>query len=72
MENIPNLKVYKRTDIPKEFYYSSSDLIAPIVAVSNEGYELNDKLVNYTYSRNGAHGYNNTIFTMRAIFLGNQ
>jgi ectonucleotide pyrophosphatase/phosphodiesterase family protein 5 len=72
MKNISNLQVYKKADVPKELYYSASDLIAPIVAVSDIGYELNDKLVNYTYSRKGAHGYNNTILEMRAMFLGNK
>ena len=64
-------KVYKKKDIPSEFYYRNNRRIAPIVIVAEEGWtfteDLDDKHIK-TYLK-GAHGYNNSLPSMRPFFL---
>jgi hypothetical protein len=42
--------------------------IAPIVAISNEGYSLSISTEKVTFK--GSHGFNNSLDSMKAIFLG--
>jgi ectonucleotide pyrophosphatase/phosphodiesterase family protein 5 len=68
MHKLPNTTVYYKKDIPKEYHYINSDRIGDILAVSDEGYYLtNDPKFK---GENGYHGYNNTLKTMRASFMG--
>ena len=67
MQKIPNLQVYKKRDVPVEYHYRSNRRIGQIVAIANEGYKLTED--EKPYLTRGAHGYNNTLETMRTIFL---
>lgn len=55
-----------KENVPLEYHYNNSDRIAPIVAIADPGYLLEDR--NITYTSNGNHGYNNSFSEMRAIF----
>ncbi|RNA09245.1 alkaline phosphatase family [Brachionus plicatilis] len=67
MKKLPNMKSYKKSEIPKELNYSKSDRIGDIVSFSNEGYKLMDQVS--TDNNRGAHGYASNLTSMRAIFM---
>jgi hypothetical protein len=55
-----NLKVWKKEDIPKRFFYQNSKRISNILCLADLGWTLTLKKFNYTFSVNkGSHGYDN-------------
>ncbi|KAK4791014.1 hypothetical protein SAY86_031427 [Trapa natans] len=69
VDNGKYLKVYLKKDLPSRLHYASSDRIPPIIGLIEEGFKVEQKK-----SKNkecgGAHGYDNSLFSMRAIFIG--
>ena len=51
--------------MPEELHFQKSNRIGPIVAIADEGYVINTQ--NQTLT--GNHGFDNSIESMRAIFL---
>ena len=64
----PNFDVYYKEDVPERFHYSNSERIGPLVVVCKEGSYLKLKYNGLVYL--GNHGFDNTLESMRAVFLG--
>jgi predicted AlkP superfamily pyrophosphatase or phosphodiesterase len=67
---------WRKQEIPERFHYQSSPRIAPIICSAEEGWILtNHKRFNEWRERDelrglrGAHGYDNALESMRAIFI---
>ncbi|KAF6175346.1 hypothetical protein GIB67_021851 [Kingdonia uniflora] len=63
------LTVYLKEDLPSQFHYGASDRITPIVGIVEECYKVMQKTP-IKEECGGAHGYDNTLFSMRSIFIG--
>eukprot|EP00897_Mesotaenium_endlicherianum_P005741 jgi/Mesen1/5195/ME000258S04290 len=71
IKNSEFLSVYLKDDLPARFNYSGSPRIQPILGLLEEGYSMG-------FSRSdevappcgGAHGYDNSLVSMRSIFIG--
>ncbi|XP_051150271.1 uncharacterized protein LOC127264784 [Andrographis paniculata] len=68
VENGEHLKVYLKEELPSRLHYSDSYRIPPILGLLDEGFKLE-----LTRSKDqecgGAHGYDNSFFSMRTIFI---
>ena len=74
----PHVAVYRKKEIPARFHYGSSNRIGDIVVMADEGWSLTsrerfrpvqpspDGSVKYR----GAHGFDNQLESMRALFIG--
>ena len=60
------MSVYYKEEIPDVLHYRKDANIAPIVAICNEGYILDRAKKTYK----AVNGYDNTLRSMRAIFMG--
>jgi predicted AlkP superfamily pyrophosphatase or phosphodiesterase len=70
LERAPHLTVYRRGELPKR-YRLEGPRIAPIVAVADEGWTISRRTTedpSPTIIR-GNHGYDDTLASMRAIFV---
>ena len=69
----PHLSVWKRQDIPDRFHYRAHRRIPPVVLLADIGWSLTvtrrDLVEHPERFRGGAHGYDDTVSVMRAIFL---
>ncbi|XP_041798179.1 ectonucleotide pyrophosphatase/phosphodiesterase family member 7-like [Chelmon rostratus] len=66
LSKAPNVKVYKKNEIPEDFHLAKSKRLPPIVVVADLGYNLNSRLI--IYVNKGDHGYHNGEMDMKAIF----
>jgi predicted AlkP superfamily pyrophosphatase or phosphodiesterase len=70
----PHLIVWRKADIPERFHYRANRRIAPIIALVDPGWSLALRRADVTEHpdrfRGGAHGYDDTVSVMRALFLG--
>lgn len=74
---IKNAACWRKAEIPRRFHYNKGTRIAPVICSANEGWTLTNhsrfdetkKRDDFTKPR-GAHGYDNQIESMRAIFIG--
>ena len=64
----PNLEVYYKENVPERLHFKKSDRIGPIVVICKEGYSLRSRTGGFFLK--GNHGFDNTLQSMRAIFLG--
>jgi ectonucleotide pyrophosphatase/phosphodiesterase family member 5 len=62
-----NFEVYYKEEVPERLHYQNSERIAPIVVICKEGFAL--RTTNSGTFLNGNHGFDNTVKSMRAIFL---
>jgi predicted AlkP superfamily pyrophosphatase or phosphodiesterase len=69
-------KIYRKAEIPKRFHYTDSPRIAPLIISSQEGWMLTERKRFETIKARddfnrlrGAHGYDNRLKSMRAIFI---
>ena len=69
MQKLPHTKVYKKEDIPDQLNFKRNNRIAPLVAITNEGYALHCCTVPAD-PLPGNHGFDNAMLSMRAVFLG--
>jgi predicted AlkP superfamily pyrophosphatase or phosphodiesterase len=72
----PEARVYRKAELPARFHYSRSPRIAPLLVLPEEGWILtNRKSFEEMKSKGdmkhlkGAHGYDNQLTSMRAIFI---
>jgi hypothetical protein len=67
MQNISRTKVYLKGTLPAEYHYGNNRRIGQIVALVDEGYKLTEETS--PRKQKGTHGYNNSLESMRAIFM---
>ncbi|MBL8206095.1 MAG: alkaline phosphatase family protein [Blastocatellia bacterium] len=72
---ISHATCYRKTEIPARFHYQNNRRIPPLICIADEGWTLTsrkrhekDKNKISTHSL-GAHGYDNQLPSMRAIFI---
>ncbi len=68
LKKIPHFDVFWKENVTDELHFSKSSRIAPIVVVANEGYTL-ASTANYAPLK-GNHGFDNSLCSMRTIFMG--
>lgn len=70
----PHLAVWRKAEVPERFRYRDNRRIAPILALADPGWSLALRRADVAQHpdrfRGGAHGYDDTVSVMRAIFLG--
>ncbi len=77
LKSIQHVTCWRKSEIPERLHYRVSPRISPIVCSADEGwfmtsrerYEAQKKRVDFNKIR-GAHGYDNQLASMRAIFVG--
>ncbi|XP_047308585.1 ectonucleotide pyrophosphatase/phosphodiesterase family member 3-like [Impatiens glandulifera] len=69
VENGEYLKVYLKEELPKRLHYSDSYRIPAIIGLVGEGFKVEQKQ-SFVKECGGTHGYDNTLFSMRTIFIG--
>lgn len=67
--NGENLRMYLKEDLPSRLHYASSDRIPPIIGLIGEGFKVEKKKTKHQEC-GGSHGYDNSFFSMRSIFIG--
>ncbi len=72
----PQAKVYRKSEIPARLHYRDSPRIAPLLVLPEEGWTLTSrrrlealKERGDLHKPKGAHGYDNALASMRAIFI---
>ncbi|HWP82479.1 MAG TPA: ectonucleotide pyrophosphatase/phosphodiesterase [Bacteroidota bacterium] len=65
----PNLKVYRKSEIPERWHYRNHRRIMPIIAVADDGWTITSRRSSRRWESGGDHGYDNELESMRAIFL---
>lgn len=72
----PQARVWRKKDLPARFHYSESPRIAPLLVLPQEGWTLmtrrrfDESRAREGWERiRGAHGYDNRLPSMRAIFI---
>ena len=68
LSKIPHASTYYRNQTPPEYLFAQSDRIGPLVVVCDEGYTLST--VPGDRGIPGLHGYNNSLSSMRTVFMG--
>ncbi|KFM76598.1 Ectonucleotide pyrophosphatase/phosphodiesterase family member 5, partial [Stegodyphus mimosarum] len=65
------MRVYRKEQLPIRMHYADNPRIEPIVLDTDAGWTISSKKVepNDYFCSGGAHGYDNLIPDMRAIFL---
>lgn len=76
LKSVKNAACWKKADIPARLHYSTGTRVAPIVCSANEGWVLtsNKRFEESKESEgfdlpHGAHGYDNQLVSMRALFI---
>ena len=71
LRRAPHLAVYRKAALPARFHLEGSPRVAPIVAIADEGWTIAQRTAadpRPTVLR-GNHGYDDTLSSMRAIFI---
>ncbi|KAG0503512.1 hypothetical protein HPP92_003584 [Vanilla planifolia] len=68
VENGEKLEMFLKEDLPKRLHYSNNYRIPPIVGLLEEGYKVEQKR-SKTKECGGDHGYDNSFFSMRTVFI---
>jgi hypothetical protein len=65
--------VWKRAEVPERFHYRDHRRVPPLIALADIGWSLalarQDVVDHPERFRGGAHGYDDTVSAMRALFL---
>jgi len=76
LKSVKNAVCWKKSEIPARFHYSDGARVAPIVCSANEGWVLTsserfeEAKKREGFDRpHGAHGYDNQLASMRALFI---
>lgn len=69
VDNGKYVRMYLKEDLPSRLHYVASDRIAPIIGMIEEGFKVEQKK-SKGKECGGSHGYDNSIFSMRTIFIG--
>jgi predicted AlkP superfamily pyrophosphatase or phosphodiesterase len=73
-DKLLHAQVYRKADVPARFHYTRGPRIAPIICIADEGWAITQRS-RYNEARartqgtRGAHGYDNQLESMRAIFV---
>ncbi|MCU1283903.1 MAG: Phosphodiesterase [Acidobacteriales bacterium] len=73
MSKVPHLKVYSRDSTPKRWHYRINPRITPFVGMVDESWVVTSKkylAAHPKYVIGGQHGFDNNLYSMRAIFIG--
>ncbi|KAM9309151.1 ectonucleotide pyrophosphatase/phosphodiesterase family member 7 [Pholidichthys leucotaenia] len=66
LTQVPNVTVYKKSEMPENFHLSKSERLPPIVIIADLGFNLNSRFI--VYVNKGDHGYHNNHMDMKTIF----
>jgi predicted AlkP superfamily pyrophosphatase or phosphodiesterase len=70
LKRAPHLVVYRRAELPARFHLEGSPRVAPIVAIADEGWTIAQRTASgQSTIILGNHGFDDTLSTMRAIFI---
>jgi predicted AlkP superfamily pyrophosphatase or phosphodiesterase len=70
LKRAPHLVVYRRAELPERFHLEGGPRVAPIVAIADEGWTIAQrKAKDQPTIILGNHGFDDTLSTMRAIFI---
>lgn len=69
VDNGNNLRMYLKEDLPSRLHYASSDRIPPVIGLIEEAFKVEQKR-SKRQECGGSHGYDNSVFSMRTIFIG--
>lgn len=80
LAQVPNMKVYNKSEVPERFVYSSGKFVSPLTLVAEPGWFIteNKSLLPFWNNdssgpargwQNGWHGYDNEFMDMRAFFV---
>ena len=64
--NLPNAKIYLKSEVPVEYHYSNNRRIFDIIIEADEGVYIGSNT-----NLHATHGYNSVLPSMQAIFLAN-
>ncbi|MBA2457942.1 MAG: alkaline phosphatase family protein [Gemmatimonadales bacterium] len=73
LRGAPHVTVYRRAELPARYHLAESPRVAPIVAIADEGWQIRvppepgDDAWEPGF---GDHGYDDSLASMRAIFIG--
>ena len=68
----PHMQVYRKGTLPERLHYNTGDHVTPIVAIADEGWSIGTRNAlqqikpDHAY---GAHGYDNALPSMGALFV---
>ncbi|KAJ8283934.1 hypothetical protein COCON_G00027840 [Conger conger] len=62
----PNLRVYKKEDMPERLHYSKHPRLLPLILMADPGYVINGLFP--VQSSKGEHGYDNQVMDMKPFF----
>lgn len=70
-----HFSVWRKQELPARFHYGTSSRIGSIVVLADEGWTLNSRdryrpVTNGVIKYRGAHGFDNALESMRALFIG--
>lgn len=68
LRRLPHVQAWLREDIPARFDFNSHRRVTPVVALADEGWTMLPARTSRAPS-GGAHGYDNALPSMRAIFI---
>ena len=72
LKRAPHLVVYRRAELPARFHLEGSPRVPPIVAVADAGWTMARRTASGRPAiLLGNHGYDDTVSSMRAIFIAN-
>ena len=77
LKKAPHVTVYRKKEIPARFHYGTSNRIGEIVVMAEEGWSINSRdrvrppqlLPDGSVKYRGAHGFDNQLESMRALFV---
>ncbi len=77
LKKAPHVAVYRKKEIPSRFHYGTSNRIGEIVVMAEEGWSINSRdrvrppqlLHDGSVKYRGAHGFDNQLESMRALFV---
>jgi predicted AlkP superfamily pyrophosphatase or phosphodiesterase len=68
----PNLRVFKRQDIPARFRFRNNPRVTPIIAIADEGWTITTRSFFEDRGRKisaASHGYDNLLKSMQGVFI---
>lgn len=72
LSRAPHLTVYRKDQVPERWHFRDNPRITSVVAVAEEGWVIGTRdLVKRvpSYGEGGAHGYDNSLQSMQALFV---
>jgi predicted AlkP superfamily pyrophosphatase or phosphodiesterase len=71
LSGVPHLAVFRKGELPPRLQFNRNPRIPAIIAIAAPGWSITDRTGLFRYaSTGGAHGYDNAVPEMGALFLG--